>query len=151
VSAFSIVTLVVGYLVGNLFGEVGLSTLHKWHRGKHNIKTNYVRGHGLVEYTEDEDPLWPQHNRIITNTFVTPVLPDLEIEVSPTLLPHSLRSNPNVTMYGPKLCISRRGRITISMVALRCGCIAPISPIFNPFSQVVPYTLHWTGTKVHIG
>ena len=108
---------------------------------KHNIKTNYVRGHGRVVYTEEEDPLWPRHNRIMTNSFIAPELPEGEIAVSPTLLPVCLRNNPNVTGDGPSLIICRRGLITISMVGLRCGCVTPLPPLFNPFSQVLPYTL----------
>ena len=114
---------------------------------KHNVKTNYVRGHGKVDYTEDEDPLWPQHNRIMTDTFIAPLLPEGEIEVTPTLLPHPLRNNPNVTQHGPKLTVSRRGLITISMVSLRCGYVVPMIPAFNPFSPVLPYTLFLTEVK----
>ena len=42
---------------------------------KHNLKTNFVTGHGLMIYREEDDPLWPERNRIMDCAFVPPVLP----------------------------------------------------------------------------
>jgi len=115
---------------------------------KHNIKTNYVTGYGVVDYDECEDPLWPERNRLSCNVFRLPLLPSGEVAVTPLLLPEVLRGNINLVSEGPNLAMNRRQLNSMSMVFLKLGQFGLRSPYFepggkfqNPFKNVVPYTL----------
>ena len=101
---------------------------------KHNLKTNFVTGHGLMIYREEDDPLWPERNRIMDCAFVPPVLPPGEVVVSPTLLP---ALNRNVTSSGPRLLTGNRGLVNISNVAILRGYV-PLHPPNNPFRRIDP-------------
>ena len=104
---------------------------------KHNLKTNFVIGHGLVDYREDEDPLWPKHNRLMVSAFIPPVLPPGELPVTLGSLPDEIRGNPNVTSTGPALLIKLQGLINISNVAIYRGYV-PAHPPTIPFRRIPP-------------
>lgn len=107
---------------------------------KHCLKTNFVVGHGLVVYREEEEPLWPNKNRIMLDTFIPPILPEGELPVTPELLPEDnhTRLNLCLTATGPKLTMGKQEQTLIAMVSLLLGHVLPEHPPSRPWQRIEP-------------